>query len=142
MDLFEDKALGCLVGGAAGDALGYTVEFLSLRDIQRRFGPEGIRAYVVDARSGKALVSDDTQMTLFTAAGLLMGLTRGAMRGIMGRMSDYVSYAYLDWLHTQTRTYEDVNMRRGTRDKGVFVDGARARSLSPPRSRQYLPVGP
>ena len=65
MDLFEDKALGCLVGGAAGDALGYTVEFLSLRDIQRRFGPEGIRDYVVDTRSGNALVSDDTQMTLF-----------------------------------------------------------------------------
>lgn len=129
MDLFEDKALGCLVGGAAGDALGYTVEFLSLRDIQRRFGPEGIRDYVVDARSGNALVSDDTQMTLFTAAGLLMGLTRGAMRGIMGRMSDYVSYAYLDWLHTQTRTYEDVNMRRGAPGIKVFSWTARVPGL-------------
>ena len=129
MDLFEDKAMGCLVSGAAGDALGYPVEFLSLRDIENRFGPEGIRDYAVDSRSGMALVSDDTQMTLFTAAGLLMGLTRGAMRGIMGRMSDYVSYAYLDWLHTQTQTYEDVNMRRGSACIKVFTWTARVPGL-------------
>ena len=129
MDLYVDRTMGCLVGGAVGDALGYPVEFLTLREIEQRFGSDGICDYVVDGRSGKALVSDDTQMTLFTAAGLLMGLTRGAMRGIMGDMADYVGTAYRDWLHTQTRSYEEVNMGRGAAGIDVFTWTARIPGL-------------
>ena len=33
---------GCLLGGAVGDALGAPVEFLSLAEIKRRFGPTGV----------------------------------------------------------------------------------------------------
>ena len=33
---------GCLLGGAVGDALGAPVEFMSLAEIRRKFGPEGI----------------------------------------------------------------------------------------------------
>jgi hypothetical protein len=65
----HERALACLLGGALGDAFGYTVEFSSLAEIRRRFGPQGISdAVPVD---GKFLVSDDTQMTLFTLEGLL-----------------------------------------------------------------------
>ena len=39
----QDKIRGCLVAGAIGDALGYPVEFLKYKQIQREFGPEGIR---------------------------------------------------------------------------------------------------
>ena len=35
-----DRYRGCLLGGAAGDALGYPVEFLSLTDIQSSMGPQ------------------------------------------------------------------------------------------------------
>ena len=48
------------------------------------------------------MVSDDTQMTLFTANGILMGITRGYMRGIGGRPENYVDKAYIDWYYTQT----------------------------------------
>lgn len=33
-----DKFRGCLIGGAAGDALGYTIEFLSENFIFAKFG--------------------------------------------------------------------------------------------------------
>ena len=40
-----DKYRGCLVGGAAGDALGYPVEFLTEQAILARYGQEGITGY-------------------------------------------------------------------------------------------------
>lgn len=96
-----DSIRGCLMGGAAGDALGYPVEFKRLREIRSRYGEKGIAQFELDA-NGKALVSDDTQMTLFTANGLLMGMTRGCMRGIGLAPEKYVDLAYVDWYYTQT----------------------------------------
>ena len=96
----QDRTLGCMVGGAVGDALGYAVEFKSWPVISGRYGQRGITRYELDYR-GLALISDDTQMSLFTAAGVLLGMTRGYMRGIMGRLDLYCRYTYLDWLHTQ-----------------------------------------
>ena len=96
-----DSIRGCLMAGAAGDALGYEVEFMSRPSILSRFGENGITKFALD-NNGKALISDDTQMTLFTANGLLMGLTCGYMRGIGGRPEKYVDGAYLDWYYTQT----------------------------------------
>ena len=96
-----DAIRGCLIGGAAGDALGYPVEFLSADEIKARYSAAGITGYDV-GRAGKALISDDTQMTLFTANGILHGATRQAIRGISGPVESYVYMAYLDWLTTQT----------------------------------------
>ena len=107
----KDQVLGCMVGGAVGDALGYAVEFSSYGAIVKQYGEKGITRYALDG-NGLALISDDTQMSLFTAAGLLLGMTRGYMRGIMGRIDTYCSYTYLDWLHTQewTSRQEDVRV--------------------------------
>ena len=69
-----DKYRGCLIGGAVGDALGYAVEFLDEIDIFRHYGKKGIIEY--DLVDGIAQISDDTQMTLFTANGLLLGTTK------------------------------------------------------------------
>lgn len=90
----RDRFRGCLIGGAAGDALGYAVEFMSAGDILAKYGKKGITEY--ELTGGKALISDDTQMTLFTAAGLLFGTTRGMTRGIMGSYTDYIRYNYFD----------------------------------------------
>ncbi len=98
-----DKFKGCLLGGAAGDALGYAVEFLDEESIFRKYGQDGIAAY--DLTDGKALISDDTQMTLFTANGLLLGTTRGRTRGIMGSYPSYISCSYKEWYRTQTEKY-------------------------------------
>ncbi len=45
------------------------MEFKSLHDIRQRFGENGIKSPVL--HDGKLIVSDDTQMTLFTLEGLL-----------------------------------------------------------------------
>ena len=98
-----DKYRGCLIGGAAGDALGYAVEFYDEGNIFKNYGESGITEYqLVD---GMAQISDDTQMTLFTANGLLLGTTRGMTRGIMGSYPSYVALCYNDWLRTQTSEY-------------------------------------
>ena len=99
---YRDKIRGCLLGGAVGDALGYPVEFLSRDGIRARYGAEGIQGYDPDMKTGFALISDDTQMTLFTANGILFGETRGKLRGIAGSPSGYVYEMYRDWLLTQT----------------------------------------
>ena len=99
----QDKFRGCLIGGAAGDALDYAVEFLREGQIFRRYGEHGITEY--DLPDGIALISDDTQMTLFTASGLLLGTTRGMMRGIMGSYASYINHTYQDWLKTQEQSY-------------------------------------
>lgn len=98
-----DKFRGCLLGGAAGDALGYAVEFLDEASIFKRYGENGITEY--DLVNGIAEISDDTQMTLFTANGLLLGKTRGMTRGIMGSYSSYIALCYTDWLRTQYEKY-------------------------------------
>ena len=98
-----DKFRGCLVGGAAGDALGYEVEFMNENSIFNTFGKHGITEYTL--HGGLARISDDTQMTLFTATGLLVGTTRGMNRGIMGPYQSYIAYSYSDWLKTQTHNY-------------------------------------
>ncbi len=119
-EVYLDAIRGCIFGGAVGDALGYPVEFLTEERIFRRYGPEGITAYEKDADTGKALISDDTQMSLFTANGLLVGDTRGAMRGVQGDPRVYVARAYKDWLKTQESTMEKINRNERFTDAGGF----------------------
>ncbi len=108
---YLDQIRGCLFGGAVGDALGYPVEFYRDREIRAKYGDQGITEYLLDPATGKALISDDTQMTLFTANGLLVGDTRGATRGVQGLPRMYVHLAYLDWLTTQEESYEEYQRR-------------------------------
>ncbi len=76
-----DQFLGCLIGGAVGDALGYAVEFLDESTIFKHYGKRGIVCY--ELSNEKAIVSDDTQMSLFTANGLLNATTQnqGELQG-------------------------------------------------------------
>jgi len=106
-EAYKDIIRGCMIGGAAGDALGYPVEFFSVPDIYMDYGPYGITEYELDRRSGKALISDDTQMTLFTANGILFGNTRFNLRGIAASHSSYIALAYKDWYMTQTCKFEN-----------------------------------
>src|SRR5690606_6418819 len=75
------RFLGCLLGGAVGDALGAPVEFMKRAEILRRFGPKGITQYA-PAYGGLGRITDDTQMTLFTAEGLIRGWVRDCFKGI------------------------------------------------------------
>lgn len=98
-----DKIRGSMVGGAVGDALGYPVEFIcSYEGIQKRYGENGITRLDTtqwwlpdEEKSGKAWISDDTQMTLFTACGLLNAKAQG-------KAPKYaICEAYLEWYYTQ-----------------------------------------
>lgn len=97
----KNKILGCLLGGAVGDALGYPVEFLQYDTILEVYGKYGICAYDRNNAQHKALISDDTQMTLFTANGLLLYENARAMGEIAKLPRQYVKETYLDWLKTQ-----------------------------------------
>jgi len=60
------RAKGILFGLAIGDALGYPTEFVTLREIKARYGPQGISDL-----PEPALFSDDTQMTVAIAEALI-----------------------------------------------------------------------
>lgn len=90
-----DHAIGCLLGGALGDALGTPVEFQQLADIRAELGPSGITQ---PPRPG--LIGDATQMTLFTGEGYLHAWAHGHNSGHWAPLSS-VGSAYRRWLKTQ-----------------------------------------
>lgn len=96
---YDERVMGCLLGGAVGDALGAGVEFDSIGAIRARHGRDGITGYV-PAYGRLGAVTDDTQMSLFT----LDGLIRAHLARRLGEPEDIpnrVHQAYLRWLHTQ-----------------------------------------
>jgi ADP-ribosylglycohydrolase len=90
---------GCLLGGAAGDALGAPVEFHSIHIIRDKYGSAGITDYAA-AYGRRGAITDDTQMTLFTAEGLLRAIARRRHKGACHSAS-VIHHAYIRWLHTQ-----------------------------------------
>ena len=95
----RDSFRGCLLGGAIGDALGAPVEFLSRAEIRGRYGGQGIERFDV-AYGREGAITDDTQMTMFTAEGLLQAV-RLRRSGSDERPEGVVHRAYLRWLRTQ-----------------------------------------
>ncbi|WP_218027077.1 ADP-ribosylglycohydrolase family protein [Nocardia vaccinii] len=91
-----DRVRGSLLGGAVGDALGWPIEFYELDAIREFHGPEGVTGFLPIGRDPDApqQITDDTQMTLFTAEGLLR-LPPGA------DPAPVLARAYLRWLRTQ-----------------------------------------
>ncbi|WP_449060401.1 ADP-ribosylglycohydrolase family protein [Planomonospora algeriensis] len=101
---YPSRVRGCLLGGAVGDALGNPVEFMSLTEIRTRFGPAGLAGMIENE------ITDDTQMTLFSAEGLIRARLHG------GDPLAAVQDAYLRWLDTQNHTAppaEDGGFRTG-----------------------------
>lgn len=92
----EDRILGCLLGGAVGDGLGYDQaldEWHEVRDAanQVHFEPRRVR-------TSDLHVSHATQMSLFTLEGLV-----GADLTDAADVVRQIRLAYLDWLQTQER---------------------------------------
>ena len=111
----RDRIRGCLVGGGAGDALGYAVEFTKLKGIRKEYGEKGITRYDTDFKTGTAIISDDTQMTLFTADGILSAMDAGITEPASRKLYPYVHTAYCDWFATQGGT----SPRRPVKDQPV-----------------------
>jgi ADP-ribosylglycohydrolase len=107
----RDRYLGCMYGLAIGDAIGYPVEFRPLPDIQRRYGPSGITTL-----PNGGFYSDDTQMSLATADGLIE-----AKKG--GLPTQLVYREYLKWFDTQ----KDPSQRRAP--GGTCLSALASRSM-------------
>ena len=103
-----------LLGGAIGDSLGAEIEFLSLAEIRRRF-PDGI-SELPPHMGLHGAITDDTQMTLFTAEGILRARVRGVLKGICHPPS-VIHHALLRWYRTQ-----GGNPKVQTDDVGLIND--------------------
>lgn len=96
-------------------AIGYAVEFSSYAEIIRRYGANGITDMPIPG-----VVSDDTQMTLFTAEGLLRAICRGTLKGIC-HIPSLVYDSYLRWYYTQTKEIPTVKDAYNSKDMKQFV---------------------
>jgi|GEM_PF-278174 len=108
----RDKFLGCIMGGAIGDALGAPIEFLSYDAIIDKYGAEGVQSYVEHPKK-KGEFTDDTQMLLFTAEGLLRAWHRSVIKGISGAQTLITYRSYLRWLKTQGYQVPDSETGKG-----------------------------
>lgn len=96
---YESRLLGCLLGGAIGDAFGAPVETLfSLDKIREEYGPKGIQTFAPYqnhseeiAQSGIGAVTDDTTMCITTLAAMLMA------KGDRKSVHSYAWQGYLNW---------------------------------------------
>ena len=128
-----DHYRGCLLGGAAGDALGAAVEFDDIADdptpvSARRASPSRRAAY---GRVGA--ITDDTQMTLFTAEGVLQADDR-LERGV-GNTALNLWFAYQRWLQTQGVTAPWT----GEPEQLTTASCTASPSCTPAAPRQHLP---
>ena len=89
--MIQDKISGCVFAGALGDALGYVVEFDLYSSIKNKYGKDGIQDLL---RTGEeAIISDDTQMTLFTMEGMAVETE--------DEVEEKIYLSYLKWAQTQ-----------------------------------------
>jgi ADP-ribosylglycohydrolase len=111
---YESRVRGCLLGGAIGDALGAPVEFMSAVQIEALVGDFGVRDFLpaqFGSVKARGLVTDDTQMTLFTVEGIIRAVTRERTKGL-GFTAGVLHHAYLRWLDTQ-KLREPSGLRDG-----------------------------
>jgi ADP-ribosylglycohydrolase len=102
------KYQGCLIGLAIGDALGAPVENLGLGEIRVRYGIDGIRDFDEFRGFAEGCYTDDTQMSLATAHGII-DAEKLRREGDEPDAAWSVYNRYLQWLETQ----KDPEQRRG-----------------------------
>ena len=141
------RMLASLIGGAVGDSLGADLEWLDLDGIRRRF-PAGV-ADLSQYHGIYGAMTDDTQMTLFTAEGIIrayegaeskarygqrlgfphvragdfiQALANGKDAGNLLNATCHVHDALLRWLRTQTEPHGNQQSQEGENDAGLIAD--------------------
>jgi ADP-ribosylglycohydrolase len=122
-----NKIRGSLIGGAIGDAFGYPTEMLKYNQIIEKYGSRGLTHFILNEDSKKAIISDDTQLTLFTAWGLIYANTVSNVKGENEPLENFVYKSYLCWMrimeneeisineypHLWISDVKELNVRRG-----------------------------
>lgn len=91
--MLRDRFLGCFLGGALGDALGYPIEFVRDASALELAVQDGGLTLL---RRGRGEFSDDTQMTLFSAEALVRAHAAGE-----SDPTPFALGAYQRWYSTQ-----------------------------------------
>ncbi|GAA2915151.1 ADP-ribosylglycohydrolase family protein [Streptomyces mexicanus] len=99
--VYRARVRGCLLGGAVGDALGYPIEFSALDGIRAAHGARGVTGLVTTGSGAVGLISDDTQMTLFTAEGIRQAHAQQPSPRLGADAFRLIRWAYERWLATQ-----------------------------------------
>jgi len=100
MKNMKNKDTGCLLGLAAGDALGAAVEFMSLEQIKDTYGASGIQDFDRWGDFGAGSYTDDTQMAIATACGLIQSAKKVNKKELWAPVP-YVYKEYIKWLKSQ-----------------------------------------
>lgn len=100
-----NKYKGCLLGLAAGDALGAPVEFRSLQKIREKYGKKGIADFENWKGFKAGSYSDDTQMSLATAVGCILGYQNWRKTEVFNTVS-MVYRKYLEWFESQNDSFQ------------------------------------
>ncbi len=93
---------GCLLGGAIGDAYGAPTKLMKHELIAHYYSENSLSQFIGEKE--KATITDDTQLTVFTAEGLIRSRVRAEQKKIALTKRDtsvLVFRAYLRWLYTQ-----------------------------------------
>lgn len=100
---YMDKFEGGIIGSAVGDAFGYPLMKLSFEEICETFEKRGAMELAVSRKTGTALLTEATQMSLFTADGILWAQNEH-VSDENAAVANYVFYSYQLWLYMQTKT--------------------------------------
>jgi ADP-ribosylglycohydrolase len=114
---YAARVRGSLLGGAIGDQLGAGVEFDTIGTIRERHGPDGVTGFVPSWGRPEGRFTDDTQMTLFVAEGLIRADNQAWKQGDCDPLIPLTD-AHLRWLHTQGVPAEGT---QGVEAKGFGV---------------------
>jgi ADP-ribosylglycohydrolase len=87
--------VGCLLGLAVGDAMGYTVDDKTWEQIRENYGPNGLLGY--DLQNDFAEVTSYTQIAAYYANALLLGITRSRPDAYLR----YIGLAMREWYKRQ-----------------------------------------
>lgn len=97
MEISPEIYKGCLLGMAAGDALGAAIDKKTYRQICDTYGPAGLLGY--DLVNGVVEITSYTQVALFTCNGLLLSVARGQMNN--AAYMRHVTVALKEWARSQ-----------------------------------------
>ncbi|WP_280205912.1 ADP-ribosylglycohydrolase family protein [Nocardia cyriacigeorgica] len=104
-------AHGCLLGGAVGDALGASVENLTLSEIRGRYGRRGFRGKVAEYSNQPTeftgRTSEESQLALLVVEAMIRSSVRARDHGTGAPTIAILQSLCIEWLRSQVDSVPD-----------------------------------